>query len=61
MIPSMHSHKVENGAERVEMDSWGKCVTVVNTGDLQVALHNQLGFVVQDLTIWAIFDGIGPA
>ena len=57
----MCSRKVENGVERVEMDSQGKCVTVVDTGDLQVALRNQSGFVVQDLTVWAIFDGIGPA
>ena len=57
----MCSRKVENGVERVETDSQGKCVTVVDTGDLQVALRNQSGFVVQDLTVWAIFDGIGPA
>ena len=57
----MCSCKVENGTERVEMDSQGKCVTVVNTGDLQVALRDQLGFVAQDLTVWAIFDGIDPA
>jgi hypothetical protein len=59
-MPSMGCSKMEEDADGVQMNRGRESVIIVNTRDLRESLCNKASLVSQDLTIWTIFDEIGP-